>query len=138
MLSRALLPVLILALVAADAPGSVQAADSRAYARGGSTREFANDVDGYRATGELFRITGHCQSACTMFLALPNACVEPGATLLFHGGKTAEGTERMFNSYNGKLRSYLAARGVMKGPAFHAISGAELIGKFGYRRCPAN
>jgi hypothetical protein len=63
------------------------AATSTPYAKGGRTRDFAVDVGRYRRSGELFRITGHCQSACTMFLALPNACVEPSARLLFHAAK---------------------------------------------------
>ena len=65
------------------------AASSAPYAKGGRTKDFASDVEQYRQSGELFRFTGHCQSACTMFLALRNVCVEPSARLLFHGGKNA-------------------------------------------------
>ena len=65
------------------------AATSTPYSKGGRTRDFAVDVERHRRSGELFRITGHCQSACTMFLALPNVCVEPSATLLFHAAKTS-------------------------------------------------
>jgi hypothetical protein len=111
------------------------AATSSPYAKGGKTKEFAVDVQKYRQSGELFRITGHCQSACTMFLALRNVCIEPSAQLLFHAGQTPEGTRRMFNSYNSKLRGYLTARGVMESPAFHTISGRTMISQFGYRAC---
>lgn len=31
------------------------------------------------------RIEGVCQSACTMFLGMPNVCVAPTAALAFHG-----------------------------------------------------
>jgi hypothetical protein len=111
------------------------AATSTPYAKGGRTRDFAVDVERHRRSGEEFRISGHCQSACTMFLALRNACVEPGARLLFHAGKTPEGTRRMINSYNSRLRSYLIARRVMESPEFHTISGQDMISKFGYRAC---
>ena len=111
------------------------AATSTPYAKGGRTKDFAVDVQRYRQSGEQFRITGHCQSACTMFLALRNVCIEPSARLLFHGGATPEGTRRMINSYNSKLRSYLEAGHVMDGPAFHTISGRDVISKFGYRAC---
>ena len=112
------------------------AATSTPYSKGGRTRDFAVDVQKYRQSGELFRIRAHCQSACTMFLSLPNACVEPSARLLFHTAKTPQGTSDMINSYNGKLRAYLSARGAMDTPAFHTISGRDMISKFGYRRCP--
>jgi hypothetical protein len=112
------------------------AATSTPYAKGGRTRDFAVDIDRYRRSGELFRITGHCQSACTMFLALPNACVEPSARLLFHAGQTPEGTHRMFNSYNARLRGYLTANRIMESPTFHTISGRDMINRFGYRACP--
>jgi hypothetical protein len=112
------------------------AATSTPYAMGGKTREFAVDVQKYRQSGEQFRITGHCQSACTMFLSLRNVCIEPSARLLFHAGQTPEGTSRMMNSYNGKLRSYLTARRIMESPQFHTISGRDMINRFGYRACP--
>ncbi len=90
----------------------------------------------HNQTGELFRITGHCQSACTMFLAIRNVCVEPGARLLFHAARNPIGTDRMFNSYNAALRNYLTANRAMETAKFHTISGRDMISKFGYRRCP--
>ncbi len=124
---------LVLILIAWAAPAL--AATSEPYARGGRTREFAVDVQRYRQSGEPFRITGHCQSACTMFLALRNVCVEPSAQLLFHAARTPEGTRRMFNSYNGRLRAYLTTHRVMDSLAFHTISGQDMISRFGYRAC---
>ena len=112
------------------------AADSTPYAMGGITREFAPKVREADRSGKLFRIGGHCQSACTMFLAVRNVCIEPGAQLLFHAGKTERGTRDMINSYNGKLRAYLAANRIMESSAFHTISGNDMIRRFGYRRCP--
>jgi hypothetical protein len=112
------------------------AATSTPYAKGGRTVEFAQDVEKYRRSGEQFRIVGHCQSACTMFLALPNVCIVPSARLLFHAGAQPIATQRMMNSYNAKLRAYLTAKGAMDTPVFHTISGRDMISKFGYRRCP--
>lgn len=113
----------------------VSAATSTQWSKGGRTKDFAVDVENYKRSGEQFRITGHCQSACTMFLALRNVCVEPSARLLFHAGATPEGTRRMVNSYNSRLRSYLNANRIMESPAFHTISGRDMISKFGYRAC---
>jgi hypothetical protein len=71
-----------------------------------------------------------------MFLALPNVCIQPNARLLFHAGAQPIATQRMMNSYNAKLRAYLTANRAMETPAFHTISGSDMINKFGYRRCP--
>src|SRR5262245_62179648 len=127
-----------LSLMALCLAAPALAATSTPYSKGGRTRDFAVDVERHRRSGELFRITGHCQSACTMFLALSNACVEPSARLLFHAGQTPEGTRRMFDSYNAKLRAYLTARHIMESPEFHTISGRDMISRFGYRACPAS
>ena len=75
-----------LSVVAVCLATPVLAATSTPWSKGGKTKDFAVDVEQYRRSGELFRITGHCQSACTMFLALRNVCVEPSARLLFHAG----------------------------------------------------
>jgi hypothetical protein len=112
------------------------AATSTPYAKGGRTKDFAVDVERYRRSGELFRITGHCQSACTMFLALPNVCIETNARLLFHAAKIPDGTRRMLSSYNSKLRGHLIANRIMESPAFHTISSRDMINRFGYRACP--
>src|ERR1700712_3725845 len=77
------------------------AIDAAAFAR------FPNVVQQYNASGERFRIDGHCQSACTMFLSIRNVCVTPGASLLFHaGGNMQKGiinsstTQQMLGTYN--------------------------------------
>ena len=71
-----------------------------------------------------------------MFLALPNVCVEPSARVRFHAGQVPEATQRVMNSYNSKLRSYLTAHRVMESAKFHTISGRDMINRFGYRACP--
>ena len=97
----------------------------------------------YNASGEQFRIDGHCQSACTMFLSIRNVCITPSASLLFHAGHTqgpnrvidSGSTQHMMVTYNESLRSYLTSRGYMDTLAFHAISGRDMIAKFGYPAC---
>ena len=97
--------------------------------------EWRSAASGGAFTGERFRITGHCQSACTMFLAVRSVCIEPSARLLFHAGENDVATRRMLNSYNGKLRSYLTANKIMSTPAFTTIPGRDIIRRFGYRAC---
>ena len=67
--------------------------------------QFLAVIQQYNASGERFRIDGHCQSACTMFLSIRNVCIAPGATLLFHaGGSMQKGiispstTQQMLNT----------------------------------------
>ena len=104
--------------------------------------QFEAVIARYNASGERFRIDGHCQSACTMFLAIRNVCVEPGATLLFHAGgnpRTGKGkrefTNRMLAKYKGSLRKYLTDNHFMDTPKFHSISGRGIISRFGYPAC---
>jgi|HubBroStandDraft_5_1064220.scaffolds.fasta_scaffold526881_2 hypothetical protein len=101
-------------------------------------RTFHHDRDEFDKTGQLFKIEGHCQSACTLFLKLKNMCIEPSAELLFHAGGSPHSTSVMLDSYNAKLRSYLMANHYMDTPEFHTISGLEMIQRFGYRACPGS
>jgi hypothetical protein len=109
-----------------------------------SAAEFAHFqavVAQYNASGERFRIDGHCQSACTMFLSIRNVCVSPGATLLFHaGGNPARGvnpayTQMMLSTYNAALQKYVTDNHFMDTLEFHSISGSEIIKRFGYPAC---
>jgi hypothetical protein len=109
------------------------------YARGGFSASFDQLARHINQSGELFRIEGTCQSACTMFLSLRKVCVDLDATLLFHSGRrlgAIGGRERMLSTYNAKLRKFLIANHYMDTPEFHAISGREIVQKFGYRACP--
>jgi hypothetical protein len=111
------------------------------YAKGGFSASFAQLARDINQSGELFRIEGTCQSACTMFLSLRKVCVDRNATLLFHSGRrlgAVGGRERMLNTYHAKLRKFLIANHYMDTPEFHAISGSDIVQKFGYRACPQN
>lgn len=112
------------------------APDPAAFAR------FLAVIDQYNASGERFRIDGHCQSACTMFLSIRNVCVAPGATLLFHaGGSMRKGiinpsrTQQMLSTYNAALRQYVTDNHFMDTFEFHSIPGRDIIKRFGYPAC---
>lgn len=111
---------------------------------GGGRIDARSIVQKYNSTGERFRIEGSCQSSCTMLLAIRNVCVDPSATLLFHaalfpnekGQKPPPKRQAaMLASYNAKLRGYLIAGGHVERFDFHAISGRDIISRFGYRAC---
>jgi hypothetical protein len=42
----------------------------------------------------------------------------------------------MLSTYNAKLREFLIANHYMDTPEFRAISGRDIVQKFGYRACP--
>ena len=142
--SGALLFCVLGALAAepARAEGSVSALGMGMGAKPGEMPRFDAVVAQYNASGERFRIDSHCQSACTIFLSIRNVCVTPGATLLFHSGGdmkagkvSAASTQHMLSAYNAALRQYVTANHYMDTFTFHAISGSEIISRFGYPAC---
>ena len=120
------------------------AATSEKFGKGGWYKDFHPEIERANASGELFRIKGHCQSLCTMFLGLRNVCVELSARLLFHAGHDRQrnintgSTQRMLSAYNASLRQYLLDNHCMDTLAFHTIPGSMIIDKFGYKECPRN
>jgi hypothetical protein len=124
------------------AASSAMAATSAGYGMGGRFVRFDPVVAEHNRTGELFRIEGHCQSACTLFLGIRNVCVDRNASLLFHAGHdrnrnvSVKWTYHMLSAYNARLRRYLVSGHYMDTFAFHTISGGDMIDKFGYRACP--
>jgi hypothetical protein len=124
------------------ADGSVSALGMGMGARPGEMGRFDAVVNTYNASGERFRIDSHCQSACTIFLSIRNVCVTPNARLLFHaGGNPRNGkmnpasTQHMLAAYNPALRQYLTDNRYMETFAFHAISGRDIVKRFGYPAC---
>lgn len=118
---------------------SAFAGSSAGYGNGGPLQPYQAMIAKANASGELFRITGLCKSACTMFLSINNVCVERSALLKFHSGNpTAPFSVRqtMAATYNGALRSYVEEHHFMDTPAFHSIPGSAIIDKFGYKECP--
>src|SRR5690348_6709418 len=118
--TRTLGVLLLVSAVAAFAPasargeGSVSALHMGMGARQGEMGRFDAVVAQYNASGERFRIDGHCQSACTIFLSIRNVCITPNATLLFHAGGSPRrarmnpgATAHMLAAYNPALRRYV-------------------------------
>src|ERR1700712_1311615 len=95
------------------------AGTSAGFGMGGKYARFDPVVSQYNQSGELFRIQGHCQSSCTLFLAIRNVCIEPGATLSFHAGHNRQrdinssATNHMLGAYNAALRDYVTANHYM-------------------------
>jgi hypothetical protein len=102
---------LLLMPVSAAAEGS-----SAGHGRGGWFADFDPIVRQYNASGERFRIRGHCQSACTLFLGIRNVCVERDARLLFHAGHDRQRniaekpTQRLLAAYKPSLRYDIGCR----------------------------
>jgi hypothetical protein len=136
---RTVVVAIALSLVASPA---LAAGTTAGFEMGGNRQRFDPVVDQYNQSGELFRIDGHCQSSCTLFLAIRNVCISRSATLLFHAAHDGNGnaspakTEHMLAAYHPQLREYLVSNHYMETLAFHAISGSDMIRKFGYRECP--
>lgn len=127
------------AAVMTSSPAIAQGSSS-SYSNGGFSKSFDELASQITRSGQLFRIEGLCRSACTMFLSLRSVCIDQNATLLFHSGRpgTTRGRARMLATYNAKLREFLINNRYMDTPEFHAISGRDLVRKFGYRACPPN
>ena len=131
----------------AAAPARADGSVSALGMGGGTTRTaglaaFDAVVQKYNASGERFRIDGHCQSACTMFLSIRNVCITPNATLLFHAGGnpntgriSPDATQHMLDTYKPALRQYVTNNHFMDTLTFHAISGREMSSRFGYPAC---
>ena len=126
----------------ARADGSVSALHMGMGAKPHEMGRFDAVVQQYNASGERFRIDGHCQSACTIFLSIRNVCIMPNATLLFHAGgdpktgrMSAGSTQHMLASYNSALQQYVTQNHYMDTFAFHTISGRDMVTRFGYPAC---
>lgn len=87
--------------------------------RGGELIRYARAVRKAARNGNLVRIGGHCDSACTLYLALPRKqlCLLPGATFRFHHpyGSSKRNNriaaQYMMRAYPGWVRSWLGKRG---------------------------
>ena len=123
-------------IVVLSASSAIAAGSSQGYGMGGQFVRFDPVVAEYNRSGELFRIEGHCQSACTLFLSIRNACIAANARFGFHAGRSVMSTQRMLSSYKPALRSHLVAVGALQGQSYTFISGRDMVAKFGYRACP--
>ena len=91
--------------------------------RGGELIRYARKVKISADRGDLVRIGGLCDSACTLYLALPRRqlCLLPGAAFRFHHpyGSSKRNNQvaarYMMRSYPGWVRSWLRSNGGLSG-----------------------
>lgn len=67
-----------------DAPPAIEAPVVITDDRGGVLAQYAQQAINYFAQEREVRIQGVCNSACTLAISLPTACVYPQARLGFH------------------------------------------------------
>jgi hypothetical protein len=124
-------------------PSLALAGTSAGMGGGGRFSSYDPIIARHNVSGEEFRIVGHCQSSCTLFLGIRNVCVERNAVLLFHAAHLANDpaktpvdslTNHMRAMYTPPLVSYLDSHGYLGRSQFHAIPGSQMA-RFGYRIC---
>jgi hypothetical protein len=78
-------------------------------------------------------------------LSIRNVCLERSVFLSSHAGpdaktgkwvRSSSSTRAMLAVYKPALRKYLLDGHHMNSRAYHTLSGATLIDRFGYRECP--
>jgi hypothetical protein len=100
-------------------PASFVPPDTVITSPGGRIIDFALQAAQYRESHRHLRFAGQCDSACTLFLALPRnqMCVSPGAYFRFHAPYSAnqraafKAKEYLLRKYPGWVRSFIAQRG---------------------------
>jgi hypothetical protein len=86
---------------------------------GGNIAQFALRLSAIHRSSAKVRFTGRCDSACTMYLGLPQhkMCIAPGAYFRFHmpqarsARTTRLATRFLYRKYPGWVRSWIASRG---------------------------
>ena len=93
---------------------------------GGNIQEYQARARNFAGRGVRVVIRGECQSACSLFLGLPGACVEPDAVIRLHAatwiatvpqagmvrGETSPGaTRQLIASYPRRLKVWIARHG---------------------------
>ncbi|WP_417241625.1 hypothetical protein [Celeribacter sp.] len=144
--------IVAVALGTAQMPQIAQAAQARSVITirndpGGRLDTRINEINRIRQSGAQVRIVGgYCNSACTMYLGLPNTCVSRNVSFGFHGpmsqfyGMALPPDEFeywsgvMASYYPGAIRSWYLqdARYVTVG--LRSVSGRDLI-RLGVREC---
>ena len=87
--------------------------------RGGLVINYALQMMKFRDSGTKLKFTGRCDSACTIYLALPRnqTCISPGALFGFHApfAATPEAShlaqDYLLESYPEWVKSWIANRG---------------------------
>jgi hypothetical protein len=119
----AVVAVAAIGLSAADAANAFPFSGFRGVTirgdRGGQVIQYALQMKRMERSGSKVRFAGRCDSACTLYLALPRkqTCVMPGASFGFHlpYGASRDGNRiaasYMMRNYPGWVRSWIRANG---------------------------
>ncbi len=91
--------------------------------RGGNVVSYGMKMLRLKQNRTQVRVTGACDSACTLLLALPRnqLCITQSASFNFHlpSGSSAQGNKRaaryLLNNYPGWVRRWIASRGGLSG-----------------------
>lgn len=112
--------------------------------RGGLIGQRSKEVRALRDGGQVVELRGKCISACTMYLALPKACVSRSAVFGFHGpswygrplseAEFEHWSQLMANHYREPLRSWYLKTARYRINGYYTLSGAELV-RMGYAPC---
>ncbi len=94
---------------------------------GGSVYRYMHNVALAAAQDKVVQIQGRCQSACTLYLAMPSdqICVHPNASFSFHqayGSSRASnelGTRYMLRKYPQWVRSWIREKGGLQNRFIH-------------------
>ena len=81
---------------------------------GGRVADYNARWAGLARRGVSVRITGPCQSACTVLLGhIPRSriCVMPNASFGFHLARLEVATRTLWNAYQPDIRAWIKARG---------------------------
>jgi hypothetical protein len=101
---------------------------------GGNIAQFALHMSAINRSGAEVRFAGRCDSACTMYLGLPQhkVCIAPGAYFRFHmpqarSAQTTNLAKRfLYRKYPEWVRSWIASRG--------GLSRSLITMDYGYAR----
>jgi hypothetical protein len=108
-----LLTALLFSLSTAAGAETVDVYDNH----GGSVAQYAQRWQGLAARGVKVRITGPCQSACTILLKyIPRSriCVMPNARFGFHLAHRPDMTQLLWSGYASDIRGWINKRGGLK------------------------
>lgn len=99
---------------------------------GGFIVEYAKEANRLARTGEPVIIDGICNSACTIYLGLPNTCVTPRSRLGFHSGKGGPkrvieyANKLIMEMYPPKVRAWVRSKGGLTSKLI-VLQGKELL-----------
>lgn len=76
---------------------------------GGMVVSFLANRHYYQNSGNEIKLAGYCMSACTMYIAMPNTCLDKDAEFWFHQGSTIWATAKMLENWPVGLKNKVLA-----------------------------